>query len=461
MKSKFFLINEIELKKINFLPYNFLSLLKLTLYIVICFFLVSCGSLRLTYLGRIPGRNIIKPQEGIYIKVYNSDKKRLIAETDSLMLQIAKDKANKHYLNARDLNHLYSHFSQSLDIDRYYSSLLGRGKIYRDSLTEIQRYAAASLLASAAWYEKSFSSEPSVKRALNRGDRGYNIPRNILRKSSRLLFSPSVRKKLEKKDPGRMNSADSILSELPRTNFLKATFRPITQIPDRLNTLYFNFIQSAGKGLFSRGEEPEPVEPGDVEKAKKLLPLLQPYDIVLEKTSDYIKNQVIPGYFTHASLWLGIKNHLRFRYLAGLHSKAKGCTIHDKAMIEAITTGVRFSNLIECVHGKTYVILRYKPLTDVQKKSVMNIALRQLKKNYDFNFDIESADVINCTELIYLSFDFINWQTRQYLGTHTLFPDDLIKTALENNDIEIVAVMKDGIITEHPDANYIKALMKE
>jgi hypothetical protein len=129
-------------------------------------------------------------------------------------------------------------------------------------------------------------------------------------------------------------------------------------------------------------------------------------------------------------------------------------------MLEAITTGVMLNNLKECVHGKTYAIIRFKQLTDDQKHSVLNIGLKQLRKSYDFNFDIESSDVINCTELIYLCFDFIDWQTRLYLGRYTLFPDDLFKTALNNTNLEIVAIMKDGNLIQHPDSISILELLK-
>ena len=81
-------------------------------------------------------------------------------------------------------------------------------------------------------------------------------------------------------------------------------------------------------------------------------------------------------------------------------------------------------------------------------------------KSYDFNFDIESSDKVNCTELIYLAFDFIDWKVRYFMDRYTLFPDDLLLTALDNNNFEIPALLKNGELLVKPDSAYIRSLLK-
>ena len=441
--------------KLHFQPVRELCLL------ILLVGLSSCGSLRLTYLGKIPRHNGIIYSKEQFLFLYNSEKKRIQLDEDSLLREIEIHKKNKNYLTAKDLNHLYSSFGDQLDVDRYYSSLLANDKSKRDSLTSLQAYAAASLLASARWYLDSLAVNPSIRRALNRGDKGNYIPRNILNKCDKFLYSYPLRSRLGKARHDSKYPTDSLLKKLPQTNILKSLFRPVIHFPERIGSATVNFIQSIGKVAFSRNSEPEPVQLSDIAKAKILLSKLEPYDIVLEKSSDFIKNQIIPGYFTHASIWLGFRNRLKYNYRPALHFKGKQSTINDRAMIEAITTGVRLSNLKECVQGKTYAVIRFKPLSSSQKEAILKIALKQLRKTYDFNFDIQSSDVVNCTELVYLCYDFVSWQTRNYLGTLTLFPDDLLNTALENDNFEIVAILKDGKLIEHPDVILTRQLLKE
>jgi hypothetical protein len=86
--------------------------------------------------------------------------------------------------------------------------------------------------------------------------------------------------------------------------------------------------------------------------------------------------------------------------------------------------------------------------------------MKQMNKSYDYNFDIESSDKINCTELVYLAYDFINWKERYYLGRYTLFPDDLLITALNNRNFEIVARISDGEVIRNPDLELLRNIVE-
>lgn len=121
-------------------------------------------------------------------------------------------------------------------------------------------------------------------------------------------------------------------------------------------------------------------------------------------------------------------------------------------MFEAIRSGVRICSMKKFLDGEEYLIVRIPKLTNTQKIHLTKNAIKQLGKDYDFNFDIESPDEINCTELVYLMYDFINWNTSKLMGRNVVMPDDVFKTALNNKQLEIVTFIKGDIIKKNPQA---------
>ena len=68
--------------------------------------------------------------------------------------------------------------------------------------------------------------------------------------------------------------------------------------------------------------------------------------------------------------------------------------------------------------------------------------------------------MVNCTELVYLGYDFMDWKVRRYMSRYTLFPDDLVLTALDNPKFEIVALLKNGELFMNPSPDYLRSLLK-
>jgi len=117
--------------------------------------------------------------------------------------------------------------------------------------------------------------------------------------------------------------------------------------------------------------------------------------------------------------------------------------------------------LIEYADAEEYIIIRPRYLSNEQKQSIIENTMKQMDKIYDFNFDVESPDMINCTELIYLAYDFIDWEVRYFLGRYTLFPDDLLRTAHDKENLfEIAAWIKEGKIYYNPEKKVIRSLLK-
>jgi uncharacterized protein YycO len=420
----------------------------------------SCVGLRRNYLGSTRRQSIgnITKEQILYQQKYRD---YLDHRVDSLLNTIDAQQNGSKYLQANDLKQLYSNFSAQLDNDRFFNYLLQKGKPRRDSLSPLQKYAGVRLLTAAARYEQQYQQIKTIRRALDAGNVSNNIPKHILRKSRKFLYSPVVRKRLSKSCVCDTFPTDSLLRQLPGTNYIKASFNSVFKNNDRWTAFIHNMFDVFGTMFFSSSPVVQEYRT-QREKAKTLLSVLKPGDIVLCKSDGFLTNQVIPGFFTHSAIWLGIKNQRKYpRNPLKLNRDYKrNVNISDNAMIEAVTRGgVQLNDLKGFVHPSVYLIIRYRKLTTELKNEVVTNALKQIGKAYDFNFDIESSDMVNCTELIFLAYDFINWETHYFLDRYTIFPDDILSTALHDENFEIVALYNNEKLIENPDVSTLSSLM--
>ena len=111
-------------------------------------------------------------------------------------------------------------------------------------------------------------------------------------------------------------------------------------------------------------------------------------------------------------------------------------------MFEASAT-----TLEEFLNVDDFVILR--PVFDEDDKDELTkealiMAFRQVGKEYDFNFDVDTTDKIVCSELAYLSFPSMDWPTEKTLGRHSISPDNVAKLAWNNLPLELIIFYHDG-----------------
>jgi uncharacterized protein YycO len=426
-------------------------------YRLICILLigieVSCVSLQQNYLvGRtdwsgnpIPNR---APSE--------IEKRILQRKADSLLVIITEQKKREFHLRATQINQLYSVFGEQLNNDQYYHEVLQKNKIKTDSLSPEQYRAALELLSSAENYERSYQKNRMVRRSLNRGDRGNNIPREVLWKSNKFLYNPTIRRDLGINFMRYYNQqTDSIFNQLPKTNTCIALRKSVFHKNDRLHSCIYNIVYGGSYvvgntiGLFHQTTNRQ-------QNADLLRSVLQPFDIVLMKSPHHLTDQFIPGYFGHVGIWLGS------RLAAGLKEKvAAKDSIKDKAVVEVLRSGVKISTLKDFSDGEIFLVIRPRNLSNELKETIISNVQKQLGKDYDFNFDIESPEAITCTELVYLAYDFVDWQIRYTWSRYTLSPDDLALTALKNLLFEFPAFIENGVITANPNHSVIRSLVGE
>jgi hypothetical protein len=157
---------------------------------------------------------------------------------------------------------------------------------------------------------------------------------------------------------------------------------------------------------------------------------LEPLDMITEKTPFILTDTLIPGHFGHNAIWLGTKeqliayglwNHPRIKPVQ--HMIEKGYSI-----IESDRTDTHLRKLEDFMKVDEFAIMRNKNIYSKNKEEVdkvYDVALRQLGKKYDFNFDVETTDKLVCSELLYQSFGHVAWPTEKYVGRTTISPDNV------------------------------------
>lgn len=176
---------------------------------------------------------------------------------------------------------------------------------------------------------------------------------------------------------------------------------------------------------------------------ERLEKTFKPLDILLEKTRFALTDTFIPGNFGHAALWLGTENQLKeiglwdSEFIKPHQEKIRqGYTI-----IEAVRPGVRLTTLEHFMQIDEIAILRNK---DIQNninamKETYIIALDQLGKDYDFNFDVGTISTVVCSELIFMAMGDVKWPTEFIMGRATISPDNLAELVFfEGSPIELL-----------------------
>ena len=158
--------------------------------------------------------------------------------------------------------------------------------------------------------------------------------------------------------------------------------------------------------------------------------LLEPGDILLERREWYLTNVGIPGYWSHAALYIGTPKERREFFndpqarmwaqkqgapsleqlLAQTYPRAYsiGKALSDDGnpirVMEAIADGVVFSSLEFSAGCDSLAVLRPR-LHKKDKSLAIFRAFQYFGRPYDYNFDYLTENSLVCTELIYKAYE--------------------------------------------------------
>ena len=171
-------------------------------------------------------------------------------------------------------------------------------------------------------------------------------------------------------------------------------------------------------------------------------------DILLEKTPFRLTDQLIPGHWGHAAVYVGTQEELIALDIWDhpVVIPFQQAIIDGKLIDEALRDDVQLNTIEHFLNVDDLAIMHDRTESNEAKKARIILALRQLGKEYDFNFDIETSVKIVCSELIYVTSIFIDWVTEEVVGINTISPDNVAVKSIEENSIfDITLLYHDGL----------------
>jgi len=208
----------------------------------------------------------------------------------------------------------------------------------------------------------------------------------------------------------------------------------------------------------------------DEQTRRHLLGVMQPLDLLLEKTPFRLSDYFIPGHFGHVALWMGTDAELSALDLwsqAGMQSEQLSGYRNEiqsgRSVLEALRTGVELNTLDRFLNVDDVAVLRPNRLTSREIAESLVRGFRQVGKEYDFAFDLETTDAIVCSELPYHVYPGVDWGTDSQLGRFTISPDQVARQALvDTRAFDLIVFYHDGrLVEESLSLARMEALMRE
>ncbi|HKK80632.1 MAG TPA: YiiX/YebB-like N1pC/P60 family cysteine hydrolase [Prolixibacteraceae bacterium] len=376
--------------------------------------LSSCSTYKSGYITTIPHNEDNDSTNQVTISQLKTKKQALNRRSKEIMKSIEEQQKAPKAIHAHEINSLFENLQNHYKID----SVLHH--IYLHSTNKaLSHKAKQMILESAVSYNMLFQHNKHIRRIINRGNSTYSFPPRMLAKSQNYLW------KIARKDDTR----EQIIS-------LQGNYRKEKTI-DNIFLAWYALSGTTSK-LVSSLISMSHLEPKPEKYLSRLLPVLETGDIICQKSRGRLSDKFIPGYFGHAAIYLG-----------------------DSCFAEAILNGAVTSNPYKFAEGDSYLIIRHKNLTSEKKKQIINSALAQQGKKYDFQYDTESPNKLTCAEMIYLTYDFTDWETGHTAGRYLITPDNIVSTALKEPDFEFISYFDNEVTLDRPKKSYIKNLLND
>lgn len=179
---------------------------------------------------------------------------------------------------------------------------------------------------------------------------------------------------------------------------------------------------------------------------------LKPLDILLEKTPFRLTDKFIPGYYGHLAIWVGTERELKeagiwnelphYYKMSQERYSYEGPSFQEavregRRIVEALRPGVEINTLRHFLNIDDLAVLRLTEcpegssgirfcLTPRKKREYLLEVFKQIGKDYDFNFNVNTETAIVCSELAYRVFFDIDFQTTKILGKYSISPEQVL-----------------------------------
>ena len=320
----------------------------------------------------------------------------------------------------------------------------------------------------------NYENHTKLRQFLNDPDSAYNIPADTLSDMTNIYNNISHRTDVQ--DMIEFYDANIHTYKNVNENFFLYLKMMIDQSPSyqlgfendteyallNLNSLYTSTLDLGEDGLTlatnelskTLGNTAGLVETrkgklyDDADVAAHVRSVIKAGDILLEKTPFRLTDKLIPGHWGHAAVYIGTEEEL---VSLGIWDHPVVVPFQediraDKLIDEALRDDVQLNTIEHFLNVDDVAIMHDCTESDEAKADRIILALRQLGKEYDFNFDIETSVKIVCSELIYVTSIMIDWVTEEVVGVHTISPDNVAVKSIEDNSIfDITLLYHDGV----------------
>ncbi len=316
------------------------------------------------------------------------------------------------------MNRLFENIHQHYQVDSIYHQLFCFAPI--DS---IKMLAHEKLIESAANYHQLFQNNKNLRRMINRGDPAFHVGKKTLLHSQKFLWNPANRELLKKIIPDKpiRQSKCRFLCQKSTDNSNASMYKT------------FGFLSEIfGRSIAQIHNKPEPEK-----NVNRLMPHLQKWDIILQKSPGRMTDNFIPGYFGHAAIYMG-----------------------NSVFVEGVQKGVTTTDPFHFAEGGSFLVIRFKNISEEKEKRIQQLVNGQIGKKYDFNFNVNSPGRLFCSELIYFVYDDILWQAKKSAWVVTISPDNIIQTALASDKFYFPLFFDEKQLIENPSPAFIESLLE-
>lgn len=169
--------------------------------------------------------------------------------------------------------------------------------------------------------------------------------------------------------------------------------------------------------------------------------LLEPGDVIVTRHDLALTNLFLPGFWPHASLYIGTADEREQLGVVAGEEKAQHWK-DDICVLEARKDGVLFRPLNDTLAVDNFVVLRPE-LSQAGIRRGIERAIQHEGKMYNFDFDFFNSDRLVCTEVVYRAFDGLedmHFPLTERAGRKTLSAEDLLDFALQSSWLTPIAI---------------------
>lgn len=330
-----------------------------------------------------------------------------------------------------------------------------------------------------------YKEDSKLNEVMNFADSAYNIPQNTLEDDILYRYEiESERDDLDKmieyyKQYLRLYQDDknsdfiylrALIEDSPSyqlgladTSFFGSITDWIVDLRNGVFSTFFNTISETIGNTAGLVEIRKGKLYGDDAVATNVNLNLQVGDILVERTPFRLTDKLIPGYFGHIAVYIGTENDLKEMGIwDDIDVKWQADISQNKGIVEALRDGVQLNTVEHFLNVDDLSIMHDERETQEEKISRIRLVIKQLGKEYDFEYDIEDNSKVICSELVYITSLNIEWDIDNTLGIISISPDNVaIVSTRENTVFTIPLIYHDGVLIESEPKEYMKNILED